>query len=240
MQGTLLKAENIAKSFVMGEQKINVLTDASISVRRGEFVTIVGSSGCGKSTFLHILGGLDIPDGGEVTIEGESIHHSTFARRDAIRNQKIGFIFQFYHLLPELTVLENTMLPAMVTYSMFQWLGARAAVRERALSLLDRVGLSERLNHRPNKLSGGERQRVAIARAMINDPPLLLADEPTGNLDRATGASILDVFDELNRAGQTIIMVTHDPVIGGLADVSYELTNGELHAAEIADVKVQT
>jgi lipoprotein-releasing system ATP-binding protein len=188
-----------------------VLRGVSFSVERGQFVTIVGASGSGKSTLLHLVGLLDRHDSGQLILEGQDIAEISSARRNHIRCRDIGFVFQFYHLLPEFNVLENTMLPASVDSSIPAWPTRRKQSRMHAMELLERMGLSERLKHRPKELSGGERQRVAIARALMNKPKLLLADEPTGNLDSRTGQSIMDILKELNTiSGQTILMVTHD------------------------------
>ena len=176
----------------------------------GEFVAITGTSGSGKSTLLHILGGLDRPDQGQVDFEAQPISTWRGRRLNRYRNQTVGFVFQFFHLLDELNVQENVLLPVLANCSLARWLGQRQQLKAEAQALLEQVGLSHRLKHKPYQLSGGERQRVAIARALMNRPRLLLADEPTGNLDSATGNSILEVLEQLNRSGQTIIMVTHD------------------------------
>src|SRR5262249_26691925 len=157
----------------------------------GEFLSVVGASGCGKSTMLHLLGTLDKPDAGSIHLDGERIDNLPAERRDVLRNQTFGFIFQFYHLLPELNTLENVLVPQMIAHSLFSWFGKGRALKRRGRELLERVGLGHRLRHRPRELSGGEMQRAAIARALINDPRILLADEPTGNLDAETGAEII-------------------------------------------------
>jgi len=194
-----------------------------------EMVAIVGASGSGKSTLLHLLGALDRPDGGLIRFDGQDINRLSGRRRNGLRNAAFGFVFQFYHLLPELTVLENTMLPAMVEMSALSWLAGGGKRRQLAVDLLSELGLGERMKHRPVELSGGERQRVAIARALVNQPRILFADEPTGNLDATTGESILQVLIRLNRDhGQTLVMVTHDPKIAAHADRIVELTNGRI------------
>jgi lipoprotein-releasing system ATP-binding protein len=197
-------------------------------VRAGEWVSILGSSGSGKSTLLHILGGLDRADRGHVAFRGEDIVGYSPRRLDRYRNDHVGFVFQFYHLLPELTVLENTMLPATVGVGMFEWARRKHEVRDRARALLDRFGLSHRFRHRPAELSGGERQRVAIARALMRNPEVLLADEPTGNLDAKTGESLLEVIAEQHRAGLTIVMVTHDQWIAARGDRTVHLVDGRV------------
>jgi ABC-type lipoprotein export system ATPase subunit len=190
----------------------------------------MGASGSGKSTFLHILGALDIPDSGRVEFAGDDVFGAGRRFRERIRNESIGFVFQFYHLLPELNLLENVLFPAMVRYSVGQWLRRGSRARAAAREVLDRVGLAERARHRPNELSGGERQRAAIARALVNGPQLLLADEPTGNLDAGTGRGILAVLRELNENGQTVVMVTHDPNVASQAHRSVHLVDGRIKA----------
>ena len=176
----LLKAIGIYKSYQMGKVHVRVLRGASIEVRKGEMLAITGASGCGKSTLSHILGALDSPDKGAVSLGGVDLFSLPARRRDVVRNREVGFIFQFYHLLPELNVLENVMMPRMIGCSTLRWLSKRYEARATACEILEQVGLADRINHRPNELSGGERQRVAIARAMVNEPRFLLADEPTG------------------------------------------------------------
>jgi lipoprotein-releasing system ATP-binding protein len=228
MSDVILQAVNVRKSYIMGKNTLNVLKGISMSVQRGEFLAIMGSSGSGKSTLLHILGALDVPDGGKVTFEQRDLFACSDARRDRLRNATFGFVFQFYHLLPELNVLENTLLPAMVGTTVLRWFSDGAQRRAMAAELLDRMGLGQRLKHRPNELSGGERQRVAIARSLINKPQVLLADEPTGNLDAATGREILSVLKALNDEGQTIVMVTHDPAVAAYAHRVIYLADGRV------------
>lgn len=198
-----------------------------------EFVAISGASGCGKSTLLHILGALDTPDSGRVTFQGQDIFASAHARRREYTNRQVGFVFQFYHLLPELTALENVMLPRLVMHGAMAWRSARRDARRESAELLERVGLLDRAQHRPKELSGGERQRVAIARALINRPALLLADEPTGNLDESIGREILTLLMEFSGAGQTIVMVTHDPKVASRAHRRLVLTEGALREQPI-------
>lgn len=230
MSNTLLHAAGVQKAYRMGRTVLNVLKGASLSITQGEFVAIMGSSGSGKSTLLHILGGLDLPDAGQVVFDGQSVFEGGSSRRDRYRNVTVGFVFQFYHLLPELDVLENVLIPCMVRHSLFRWFGERSKHRRHALNVLEQIGLSERLRHRPNELSGGERQRVAIARALANQPRVLLADEPTGNLDATTGREILDVLTALNQQGQTVVMVTHDPKVAAAAHRIVYLADGKVSA----------
>ncbi len=224
----LLSAREVRRTYTMGRVSVPVLKGADITVRAGEWVAILGSSGCGKSTLLHLLGGLDRADGGLVAFRGEDVSRFSPRRLDQYRNQHIGFVFQFYHLLPELNVIENTMLPAMVGVGRLEWMRRHHEIRERARGLLERFGLAHRFRHRPAELSGGERQRVAIARALMRNPEVLLADEPTGNLDAKTGDSILDMIAEQHRAGLTIVMVTHDQWIAARADRIVHLVDGRV------------
>lgn len=224
----ILKANNIVKSYKMGQSTLQVLTGASLSIEKGQFVAIIGASGSGKSTLLHIFGALDRADNGTVEYHGSDINKFSSRRLNKYRNQTVGFIFQFYHLLDELTVLENTILPSMAQTSVLGWISRRKTAKKTAAELLERLGLAERIKHKPYQLSGGERQRVAIARALINRPELLLADEPTGNLDFETGNGILDILEEFSRDGQTIVMVTHDDRIAARAHRIVKLTDGKI------------
>ncbi|MBL8991468.1 MAG: ABC transporter ATP-binding protein [Phycisphaerae bacterium] len=231
----LLSATNLHKTYRLGRVDVPVLRGVSLDVRAGEFVAIVGASGSGKSTLLHLLGGLDRPDrgsGGDVTFDGRSLGSLSAAGIDRYRSRSVGFVFQFYHLLPELTVLQNVAIAAMIRLGRLGYLRQRADVTARAEDLLGRVGLSHRLRHRPAELSGGERQRVAIARALMNDPPLLLADEPTGNLDRASGLGILEALvTQRGQTGRTIVLVTHDGEVAARADRTVRLVDGSLAGA---------
>ncbi len=215
------------KTYRMGATKVEVLKGVDFSVRNGEFVAIIGASGSGKSTLLHILGALDRPDSGTVQFCGKNLHRFGGRRLNNFRNRTVGFVFQFYHLLDELNVEENVYLPAMASTSIAGWLGRRGPAKRRAADLLEKLGLSARRRHKPYQLSGGERQRVAIGRALMNKPELLLADEPTGNLDSATGNGILEVLEDLNRNGQTIVMVTHDDRIASRAQRVVTLADGK-------------
>ncbi|MFC1498428.1 ABC transporter ATP-binding protein, partial [Verrucomicrobiota bacterium] len=216
----LVKAENIHKTYMIGRTSVPVLKGASIEVQPGEAVAVVGISGAGKSTLLHILGGLDKPDGlneeeqGTVLVMGENIYNAAPERRTRIRAAQIGFVFQSYHLLPEMDVLENVMLPAMALGKFARSSLSPLGPRKRALELLTAVGLADRADHTPMELSGGEQQRVALARALMNDPQVVLADEPTGNLDDGTGQQVLDcLFSLTKKRKHTLIIVTHNEKI---------------------------
>jgi len=223
---------NLHKSYRKGALVIPVLGGVSLAVRRGEFLAIVGQSGSGKSTLLHVLATLDAPDKGEIYFEGHRIDRLPSWQRDILRNGHIGMIFQFYHLLPELTTLENVLAPLMISQSVFGYLRHRGRHKAAATALLEMVGLGHRLKHRPNELSGGEMQRAAIARALVTNPQLLLADEPTGNLDHATGREILEILTSLNRQQKlTIVMVTHDPSIAQRAHRVVRLADGRVEEA---------
>ncbi len=229
MSDPAIHFHGVHKSYRMGPSKLNVLRGLSFDIQRGEFVAIVGASGSGKSTLLHLAGLLDLADKGELKLSGVDVNSLSARKQNRIRCRDIGFVFQFYHLLPELSVLENVMLPTKVNCSVLAWPGRRGAAHTRAAELLERMGLSHRLRHRPSELSGGERQRVAIARAMINRPSLLLADEPTGNLDSKTGKQILEVMREFHKElKQTVLMVTHDSSIAAQADRVLHLRDGRL------------
>ncbi|MBP6124984.1 MAG: ABC transporter ATP-binding protein [Phycisphaerae bacterium] len=224
----LIAARNIHKSYPMGKQTLHVLKGVSLQAQAGSFIAIVGASGSGKSTLLHILGTLDKPDQGSVEFEGKDLSRLSAGRLNKYRNRSVGFIFQFYHLLNELNVLENTLLPTMISNGSAGYLRRKKELQDSAAALLERLGLGGRLRHRPFELSGGERQRVAIARALMNRPALLLADEPTGNLDSKTGSGILEILKELNQAGQTIILVTHDVRIAQEAGKILRLEDGKI------------
>ncbi len=224
----ILQAEGLYKSYQMGKTEVNVLKGVDLAVEEGEFVAVVGASGSGKSTLLHILGALDKPDKGVVRFEGRDLSRYRNNELNRFRNKMVGFVFQFYHLLDELNVLENVFLPAMASKGIVGWLGLRVWAKKRAAELLGQLGLSERARHKPYQLSGGERQRAAICRALMNEPRILLADEPTGNLDSATGNSILEVFEKLNSTGQTIVMVTHNEGIAQRAGRIVTLADGKI------------
>jgi lipoprotein-releasing system ATP-binding protein len=228
-QSGQLRTVNLYKSYRKGAVEVPVLRGVSFSVRQGELLAIVGQSGSGKSTLLHLLGTLDAPDKGEVYYAGQRIDNLPARGRDHLRNCRFGMIFQFYHLLPELTTLENVLSPLMIAHGAWSYFRRRAEHRARAEKLLEMVGLSHRLKHRPRELSGGEMQRAAIARALIAQPDLLLADEPTGNLDQTTGEEIIQILRTLNREQNlTIVMVTHDRAIADQADRIVRLANGRI------------
>ena len=221
----MLDATDLHKTYCLPHKRVEVLKGAALRVAQGERVAIVGRSGAGKSTLLHVLGGLDRPDAGEVSIEGQPLYALSQRRRTALRAAKIGFVFQSYHLLSEMDVTENVMLPAMTGVLRL----SRRQVRQRALTLLEQVGLADRATHMPLELSGGEQQRVALARALINDPALILADEPTGNLDRLTGAQIMELLFGLScTRALSLVMVTHSPETAALCDRVLELRDGLL------------
>jgi lipoprotein-releasing system ATP-binding protein len=204
-RGARVEVTALTKSFAHGGRDLDILRGVSFTLEAGEMAAIVGASGVGKSTLLHVLGTLDLPTSGSIRFNGEEITRMSASRLAAFRNREIGFVFQFHHLLPEFTALENVMMPALIART------DTPAARSRALDLLGRVGLSHRTTHKPGELSGGEQQRVALARALVLRPSLLLADEPTGNLDMNTGAEIHNLFTELNREfGMTMLVVTHN------------------------------
>lgn len=228
----VLEVRDLRKTYRSGDATLEILRGVDFQLERGGFVSIVGQSGSGKSTLLHLMGLLDAPDAGAVLLDGARIDGLPAGRRDRLRNTAIGMVFQAYHLLPELDALENVLAPLLVRHGPLEWLRVRRAARERARDLLDRFGLGGRLRHKPRQLSGGEMQRVAIARALVSGPQVLLADEPTGNLDQATGAGILDALCELNRAaGLSIVLVTHDAAIAGRAERIVRLTAGRVEAS---------
>jgi lipoprotein-releasing system ATP-binding protein len=225
----MLTSSNLHKTYHKDAVKVPVLRGLELEVHQGEFLSIVGASGSGKSTLLHLLGTIDAPDEGEIRLDGRRIDNLPAEQRDHLRNQVFGFIFQFYHLLPELNTLENVLVPQMIAHSVFGWLRHRHELHRRGTELLERVGLGHRLRHRPRELSGGEMQRAAIARALVNRPRLLLADEPTGNLDAGTGSEIVRLLRSLNRdEGLTIIMVTHNLDIVAETDRVVRLVEGQV------------
>jgi len=225
----ILRAQGVQRIFKMGSEALHILRKVDLTLVAGEFVAIEGRSGSGKSTLLHILGALDAADGGMIEYAGQNIANMNGAERSRLRNTQFGFVFQFYHLLPELNVLENTLLSTMIEHSWFSFRAHKHELRSRAVEVLQQLGMDHRLKHKPNQLSGGERQRVAIARALMNNPKVLFADEPTGNLDYETGRQIMAVLEKLHREkGQTIVMVTHDRTLAGQADRALILRNGKL------------
>lgn len=217
----ILVAQGVRKTYTLGRNRLEVLRGIELRVRRGEALVIVGASGAGKSTLLHLLGGLDAPSAGEVSLDGVSLFRLSNVARTRVRNEQIGFVFQAYHLLPELDALENVCVPAMLRGT------DRSETRARGEELLRAVGLGERLEHRPAELSGGEQQRLAIARAMMNRPRLLLADEPTGNLDSKTGEGVLDLLWQLRAdMGTTLVMVTHDEHVARRGEKVLKIADG--------------
>lgn len=232
LSGEILAAHYVRKSYRKGPLVIPVLQGVELAVRESEFVSIIGPSGCGKTTLLHLLATLDRPDSGEICFEGNRIDNLPTAGRDILRNRYFGMVFQFYHLLPELSVLENVLVPSMIGQGIFGYLAHRSANRQRAKEMLQMVGLGHRLKHKPRELSGGEMQRTAIARALVSNPRVLLADEPTGNLDKHTGEEIMQILRRLNREQKlTIVMVTHDSQIAAEADRTITLVDGRVVAA---------
>jgi len=223
MSESLLSARGLAKSYPMGKRTLEVLRGVDLEVQAGEFLALRGASGAGKSTLLHLVGGLDSPNAGEIFFRGQNLTRFSESELTRFRNRRVGFVFQAYHLLPELTALENVCLPARM---------ARRSVAEterQAAGLLENVGLKDRLAHKPYELSGGEQQRVAVARALINEPELLLADEPTGNLDSRTGGEIIDLLKTLRTEKKmTLIIATHDTKVAAHAQRVIELVDGRI------------
>ena len=229
MSEPAIQVADVHKSYRLGKTELKVLRGVSFAVQVGEFVAVVGASGSGKSTLLHLVGLLDRPSRGRVALHGVDVDRLAQRRRNRVRCREVGFVFQFYHLLAELDVLENTLLPVKVDAPVWSWPRRRGRARARACEILGRLGLGQRLRHRPQELSGGERQRVAIARALINGPRILLADEPTGNLDSKTGQQIMDVLRQFHHhIGQTMVMVTHDASLAGQAQRILHLRDGRL------------
>jgi len=229
--GMVMHAEKLAKTYAEGKLRTPVFDGLDLSVAAGETVAIVGASGAGKSTLLHLLGGLDTPTAGEVYVAGQRMSSLSNSARGQLRNRALGFVYQFHHLLPEFTALENVMMPVMLG-----GVDVKTAA-QRARSLLEKVGLGHRIEHKPGELSGGERQRAAVARALVNQPACVLGDEPTGNLDERTAATVFELMLELNRAQQTsLVLVTHDRRLARKLDRVLELHEGRLRELAAADV----
>jgi putative ABC transport system ATP-binding protein len=219
----LIQGRSLAKTYRLGQVDVAALRGVDVDVRPGEFVAITGPSGSGKSTLMHILGCLDTPTSGSYRLDGEDVSGLTGKRLAQVRNRKVGFVFQTFNLMPRLSVEENVALPLKYRGGI-----ARGERRARAMRLLERLGLAERVGHRPDELSGGERQRVAIARALVGEPAILMADEPTGNLDSASGAEVMRTFAELHGAGHTIVLVTHDPNVAARAERVIQMSDGRV------------
>ncbi len=218
----MLELTDVVKEYRVGEQRVRALDTISLRIEAGEFTSIIGPSGSGKSTLLHLLGALDSPDSGSITFQGDEIGSLDDNRQSEFRRHRVGFVFQFFNLLPTLSAWENVAVPKLLDGT-----GLRKA-KPRALELLDRVGLSDRAEHRPAELSGGQMQRVAVARALIMDPPLILADEPTGNLDSRTGAAILELLGAITEKGSSVVMVTHDMGAAHYCDRVITLRDGRI------------
>lgn len=220
---SLLQLKQVNKSYQLGNASVQVLFDINLDVYRGDFIAILGPSGSGKSTLMNLIGCMDIADSGEYYLNGEAIHEANDAQMTIIRNQHIGFIFQKYQLIPKYSVLQNTIMPLLI----------RGMPRKEAIEIatekLALLGMQDRLSHKPNELSGGQQQRVSIARALVGNPAILLADEPTGALDSKTGQDVLQLFQELNNMGNTILMITHDPLVSQKAKKIVRIVDGRLY-----------
>ncbi len=229
VNSTVMSVSDLYKSYRKGPLEVPVLKGVDVQINEGDFTAIVGQSGSGKSTLLHLLGTLDAPDSGEIHFRDQRIDNLPSRRKEYLRNQKFGMIFQFYHLLPELSTLENVLVPRMVQDGFFRYLKNKKKYKARALELLEMVGLGHRLTHKPRQMSGGEMQRTAIARSLISNPSVLLADEPTGNLDAENGREVMDTLTALRKhENLTVVMVTHDEQLAAKADRVIDLVNGKV------------
>ncbi len=224
MNDVVLACHQLAKTYQDGERTVEVFNNLNFTIQAGESVAIMGASGAGKSTLMHLLGGLDQASGGQILLKGKDLSQLSANKRGQLRNQHLGFVYQFHHLLPEFSALENVMMPLLIGKS------GKNEAKQKATAVLEQVGLAERLTHRPAQLSGGERQRAAIARALVMQPDCILADEPTGNLDEKTAQSVMDMLLALNKANNTaLVLVTHDMAIAQQMQHIYELRMGDLH-----------
>jgi putative ABC transport system ATP-binding protein len=222
----LVELRNVSKIYRLGEEEIRALDDVTLDIAEGEFISIIGPSGSGKSTLMHILGCLDSPSKGTIQLDGVKIEHASSRELATIRNRKIGFVFQFFNLLPKLNVVQNVELPMI-----YSGISSKER-RQRAMAALQAVDLANRAKHRPSQLSGGQQQRAAIARALVNSPRIIFADEPTGNLDSHTGDAILTLFRKLSQEGRTIVLVTHDPEIAAVTPRRIEIRDGKIAVKE--------
>jgi putative ABC transport system ATP-binding protein len=223
MTAALLQARALIKNYKLGQVEVPALRGVDVDIQAGEYVAIMGPSGSGKSTLMHILGCLDHATDGQYILDGSDVSHLSRHQLARVRNLKVGFVFQTFNLMPRLTVDENVALPLKYRGGI-----SRAERKKRAMRILDRLGLTDRIGHRPDELSGGQRQRVAIARALVGDPAILMADEPTGNLDSASGAEVLATFKELHTAGHTVVLVTHDPNVASHAERVITMADGKI------------
>lgn len=234
MKNTVLSLKNISKTFETEELETHALKAVSLNINKGDYISISGPSGCGKSTLLSIMGLLDTATSGEYFIEGSNVSELSLDQAAEVRNAKIGFIFQSFNLIDELSVFDNVALPLRYHSDKL----SNIAIKERVTKCLEKVGLSHRVNHKPNQLSGGQQQRVAIARALVADPAILLVDEPTGNLDSKNGDQIMELLEQLNNGGTTICMVTHDPRYADMATTKIKLLDGSVLQAKLTQVAV--
>ena len=231
MANAIIRCENLSKTYVLGDEEVHALNGISISIEQGEYAAVMGPSGSGKSTFMNIIGCLDTPDNGKLWLDGEEVSQLSLNELARIRNKQIGFVFQQFNLLGRTSALDNVALPLL--YAGVK----RHERRERAFATLERVGLKDRVDHHPTQLSGGQQQRVAIARALVNEPAILLADEPTGALDTHTGEEIMHIFDDLNASGLTILLVTHEYIVATHSRQMVRFLDGEITGIELLNAK---